>query len=301
MAGAVAYSGRPHRRLGNPSNRGDQGVDLLQRVVEREGRTDRRLQPQPAQDRLRAVVPGAYRDALGVELPCRPPPGHARPARRTARWPSGGRCRPGARPGLRPVAAWRTPAARARTRRCARCRPARRTSTPRPGRRRRRCCRCRPRSMSGGDLIGRSFEGDVGDHVAAALPGGRLVQHLAPCRTAPRSRWARRSCARRRRRSPQPAAARRPAGAAPTGRRRRARARLPGGASSTICSTGVTVPRALETCGHRNELGARAEQLGEPVHEQVARVVHRCDLQRCAGAPGRSSATARCWRGAPGG
>ena len=49
------------------AHRRDQRVDILVRVVERERRPHRRLEPEAAQDRLRAVVAGAHRDAFPVE------------------------------------------------------------------------------------------------------------------------------------------------------------------------------------------------------------------------------------------
>src|ERR1700731_1105303 len=53
--------------LGDPSYRVEENVDLLERVVERKRGTDRGFQSQATQDRLRAVMAGAHRDAFGVE------------------------------------------------------------------------------------------------------------------------------------------------------------------------------------------------------------------------------------------
>ena len=87
---------------------------------------------------------------------------------------------------------------------------------------------------AGRRLVDGLLEGDVGDHVAAALPGRHRRRAPPACRRHADAGRARTPCGRRRRRSRSRAPARRPACARPTARRRPARARRGDGPCATI-------------------------------------------------------------------
>ena len=155
---------------------------------------------------------------------------------------------------------------------------ARRSRAPRRGRPRRRCCRCPPRSAraaAGSGLL----EGDVLDHVAAALPGRHARRGLGFGRRARRCRWARRPCGRRRRRSRSRAPARRRACARRPARRRPAPRAPRRCAIATISLRRRDGAERVRDLRERDELRARAEQLLVLLEEDLAAVVDRHDAQ----------------------
>ena len=132
-------------------------------------------------------------------------------------------------------------------------------------------------------LIERALEGDVGDHVAAALPGRHGVEHRLLAVDHADARRARTSCGPRARRSRRRAPARRCACARPIARRRPAPARRGDAPTAIISRAGVTVPSALETVRQRDDAGARVEELLIFVEPDVAVIVDRRDAQLRAG------------------
>ena len=143
---------RPRRRRPRPDavQRGDQRVHVVLRVVEREGRPHGALEPEPAQDRLGAVVPGAHRDALPVEAaPDVLGPVPSRTKESTPALCVGRADQPQARErsqALRGVVEQLVLVAATRSR----CRRGRGSRAPRRARRRRRCCRCPASNRAGG-------------------------------------------------------------------------------------------------------------------------------------------------------
>ena len=170
---------------------------------------------------------------------------------------------------------------------------------------------CRAQADGIGDIAGAGLEarwrpvvlgvleGHVGDHVAAALPGRRFLQHVAAAVHGADAGRAEHLVAGEH----EPVAAERlhvRCACAETDCAPSSSTRAPYRcAMSIIWCDGVIVPRALETWVKATSFVRRPEQLAVFVEQHLAVVVDRGDAQLRAGFARTASARARCWRGVP--